>query len=193
MISTFNEREFLHDILDEREKSDDELLGSNDYYKWMYLIASLRKPRTYAEIGTYRGYSAYSVLRGIGREGRKIHLFDSELFDGAGSLARVGKKLRDLFPSVDIHTQVIDTSKALSLGIENIDMFYVDGDHSFKGCRRDLQLAKRAVAGAGGIIIVDDMKMPDVRRAVNEFIERNKYWVWEIPHYRGMAILKPPL
>lgn len=190
MNTIFNEREFLKDILDEREGSDDQLLGCNNYYKWIYLIAKLRYPLNYAEIGTYRGYSAYSVLKSGAHEDMNMTLFliDNESYDGPGSLRVVSNKLRQLFPYAHIVDEVIDTSKCQSLNIYNIDMFYVDGDHSYEGCVKDLQLAQKATL-KNGVIIVDDMKMDSVRKAVTEFAIRTKRNIWEIDHFRGMAIL----
>ena len=60
-----------------------------------------------------------------------------------------------------------------------LDWIYVDGDHSYEGCLKDLNNAKEVVK-PGGFILGDDYGWPDakwqkkgVTKAVNEFINKN--------------------
>ena len=62
---------------------------------------------------------------------------------------------------------------------EMLDWIYVDGDHSYEGCLKDLNNAKEIVK-PGGLILGDDYGWPDakwqkkgVTKAVNEFINKN--------------------
>ncbi len=62
---------------------------------------------------------------------------------------------------------------------EMLDWIYVDGDHSYEGCLKDLNNAKEVVK-PGGLILGDDYGWPDakwqkkgVTKAVNEFINKN--------------------
>ena len=62
---------------------------------------------------------------------------------------------------------------------EKLDWIYVDGDHSYEGCLKDLNNAKEVVK-PGGLILGDDYGWPDakwqkkgVTKAVNEFINKN--------------------
>lgn len=198
-----SEREFLKDIIDPRERDDDELLGCNDYYKWLYLITKFycsgRERVSIVEIGAYRGYSAYTFMRAARDVGTYVYIdcIDNESFDGKGSLGRVITKLRDLFPPFTIEGFPMDSrdykfqlDPRRSFREKSVDIFYVDGDHSYESCKHDLELAKKSVRDCG-ITIVDDMKMPEVRQAVNEFMKENegRFGIWEINHYRGMAII----
>ena len=63
---------------------------------------------------------------------------------------------------------------------EMLDWIYIDGDHSYEGCLKDLENALQVVR-PGGLIIGDDYGWPDakwqkpgVTKAVNEFINKNK-------------------
>ena len=63
---------------------------------------------------------------------------------------------------------------------EMLDWIYIDGDHSYEGCLKDLENALQVVR-PGGLIIGDDYGWPDakwqkpgVTKAVNEFINNNK-------------------
>ena len=62
---------------------------------------------------------------------------------------------------------------------EKLDWIYVDGDHSYEGCLRDLNNALKIVK-VGGLILGDDYKWSDamygkagVTKAVDEFCKTN--------------------
>ncbi len=62
---------------------------------------------------------------------------------------------------------------------ELLDWIYIDGDHSYEGCLRDLENALQVVK-PGGLILGDDYGWPNskwskpgVTKAVNEFINKN--------------------
>lgn len=62
---------------------------------------------------------------------------------------------------------------------KKLDWIYVDGDHSYEGCLRDLNNALK-VTKIGGLILGDDYKWPGtvygkegVTRAVDEFCQTN--------------------
>ena len=52
---------------------------------------------------------------------------------------------------------------------EKFDCIYVDGNHSYEGCKQDIELARKLCV-AGGIIFIDDYYNQNfgVNRAVNE-------------------------
>ena len=56
--------------------------------------------------------------------------------------------------------------------VDKFDFIYVDGDHSYKGAKKDLELSL-PLLNEGGKIIVDDLGYPTVRRAFNEFVKEN--------------------
>lgn len=62
---------------------------------------------------------------------------------------------------------------------EQLDWIYIDGDHSFEGCYRDLSNALKVVK-SGGLILGDDYKWPfqrhgkdGVTKAVDKFVAEN--------------------
>jgi len=69
--------------------------------------------------------------------------------------------------------------------IENdtLDWVYVDGDHTYDGCMKDLQAVNKLVKSNGMILGHDYRpawrKRPDwgVVESVNEFVEKNKYFL----------------
>ena len=63
---------------------------------------------------------------------------------------------------------------------EKLDWIYIDGDHSYEGCLRDLENSLKVVK-PGGLILGDDYgwenakwSKPGVTKAVDEFINRYK-------------------
>jgi hypothetical protein len=52
-----------------------------------------------------------------------------------------------------------------------IDVIHIDGDHSYEGFKKDLELYWNKVK-LGGTIIVDDYKWSGIKKATNEFIKK---------------------
>lgn len=64
---------------------------------------------------------------------------------------------------------------------ERPDLFFVDGDHTEAATKRDLQHAVNIVR-PGGIVMVDDIRLPPVRKALISVVPE-KEWVWfDGPH-----------
>ena len=64
--------------------------------------------------------------------------------------------------------------------LDFLDWIYIDGDHSYEGCLRDLENSLKVVK-QGGLILGDDYGWPNakwfkpgVTKAVDEFINRHK-------------------
>ena len=56
--------------------------------------------------------------------------------------------------------------------VGKFDIIYVDGDHSYKGAKKDLELSLPLLK-ENGKIIVDDLHYPSVRQAFYEFVSEN--------------------
>ena len=57
------------------------------------------------------------------------------------------------------------------------DWIYIDGDHSYEGCKLDLNIAKKLVKPDGLILGHDHMwKFPGVIDSVKDFVEENSYY-----------------
>lgn len=65
-----------------------------------------------------------------------------------------------------------------------VDFIFIDGDHKFDATLIDFVLGDTILA-VGGVVVLDDMGLPSVRKAAR-FIERN------MPYHR-LAVPKPPL
>jgi hypothetical protein len=59
-----------------------------------------------------------------------------------------------------------------------LDWMYIDADHSYEGCKRDLNIAKKLVKNNGYILGHDyNHKFQGVMDSVNEFIAENSYYL----------------
>lgn len=97
------------------------------------------------------------------------------------------KNIRSCFGSLD-GCKIIKISKSSTCedkqqalkGLTPIRIFYIDGDHSYKGALLDLQVALFALHD-NGIMFLDDYDNPrygpDVTAAVNKFVQTNEDFV----------------
>lgn len=73
-----------------------------------------------------------------------------------------------------------DSSTLMSKLKEKFDYIYIDGDHTYKGVKKDLWQAPRLLK-KGGVIICDDFgNAQSIRDAVAEFCEKFKFTNMEV-------------
>ena len=105
---------------------------------------------------------------------------------------RVWKEIQSRFGSIEEVELCRETSDSFferylaSKGhgnFEMLDWIYIDGDHSYEACIKDLNNAKEIVK-PGGLIIGDDYGWPDakwqkkgVTKAVNEFLLKTDFGI----------------
>ncbi|MFK0017395.1 O-methyltransferase [Streptomyces sp. NPDC091027] len=116
----------------------------------LQLLTALRRPRQVLEIGTFFGFSAIHIARGLPEDGRLVSLeIDEEVAQAARrnlAAAGVGEKVEVVVgPAVD-HLR---TLPPLSL-----DMVFIDADKA--AYPEYLKLAYPALA-VGGLLVADDV------------------------------------
>jgi hypothetical protein len=142
----------------------------------------------YGEIGVFKGEFAKSLLETLNPK----HLVLFDLFEGRmGSGNADGnyyeeillddeyKRLQTELPSDIVSFQKGDSSTHLKIYPDNhFTMIYIDGDHSYEGCKKDLEAAFSKVKTGGWIMGHDyEMNMEKartyysfgVKKAVDEF------------------------
>ena len=147
------------------------------------------------EIGVWKGDSSDKFLR----RARHMHLVDSwspvsyENSDEHGNYENYLKRYSELVGSNDpkdfqkyynnIYNSVVERFKDRSITIhrmsseqffktftEKVDWVYVDGDHSYEGCLKDLRNCLKILKPTGIIFGDDYTNKPGVYQAVNQFI-----------------------
>lgn len=181
--------DILGDAIQPGDETSETLQGKVTY-AWYYAIAAVVCPDIVAEMGVRYGYSSLALLWRGQFTDEPIQYFgwDAQNY-GVQSNAIARKNLGGLCDPLflsDANTQFIR-----DLGIRNVDLFSVDGDHSEAGAYHDMQLAFEATRN-GGLLLVDDVTepgLPDVRRAFDRFVkERGLEW-FILPTYRGLGVI----
>lgn len=139
------------------------------------LLAAVDGARRVVEIGVYEGASALALQRTLGARG-ELHLIDpfgrhpDALPGGWGAseratrrlIARAGRRLGERAPAVYWHV-ALSHEVAARWGGE-VDLVFIDGDHSETGCERDW-ICWSPFVGVGGRVVFHDARAdrPDGR------------------------------
>lgn len=178
MIFTASERRFF-DIQRVAQPHDISIFNCDwcegrSYYADFCGLGFKYRPTRVLEIGVRYGYSGLAVCTGAQEAGiEKIHYtgIDAEILC-LDSNAAAEAKFREFLPAVTTRFFRCDTlreglpRKVLK---EQFDYILVDGDHSYEGARADL-MACWPLLASGGILVIDDLGMVDVQRAVDDHV-----------------------
>lgn len=155
-------------------------------------LVELLRPRTVIEVGVELGYSSAAILRALaaqGPEGR-LHSIDLPSLDlDAGQVGQViptelrGRWQLALGPSREELPRLLE-------GLEAVDLFIHDGDHSYASQYEDLEAVWPRL-GPGGVAVVDDVWSP----AIFDFAERRAAEVVAVQRadeQDGVGLLQKP-
>jgi hypothetical protein len=180
----------LGDALQDMDRGE-AYLQNKGTYAWYWAIGRVLQPRTVAEIGVRFGYSALAIAKGA-EEATGYYGFDNESYV-PGCLAIAWRALKRCYPMTFTNrtdTQGVTHDSFLDLlPSYGIDLFHIDGDHTYEGAHNDLLLA---LAGTteGGYILIDDVDYhPEVRRAADSFCMDGSRTPLYLPTFRGLYII----
>jgi predicted O-methyltransferase YrrM len=162
----------------------------DEFYPYYFAIGKLLAPRRIAEIGVWWGYSLWAMAMGARAGGRKdveVHGYDNETYN-PGCLAWA----REAFMKAKIPYNVahMDSQKVDLFPFYDVDLYHIDGDHTYEAARHDIRCAWQGL-GAKGVMIVDDVGWhPGIRQAVEEFAASHPVRLMLLPTLKGMAILE---
>ena len=155
------------------------------------LSALIPKGGVYAEIGVFEGEFAEFIVNTLNP--LKLHMID--LFNGTcGSGDQDGNNMKHVDLAVSfvelnkiyVNDERVEIQRGNSqdlladLDDNSLDMIYIDGDHTYMGCKADLELAFKKCKSGGWICGHDyEMNMKKaltsydfgVKQAVDEFCE----------------------
>lgn len=139
-------------------------------YEWHASLTARFRPQVVVEIGVQRGYSAIAMLMGYPGI-RSMYLFDNEA-DGyrlSEAMERIGRAREAVCSVTEIYARTLDTQTVEGLPVPMlVDLAHVDGLHTFQGASHDLELVAPMLR-AGGVVVIDDLWMPDVLDAAERF------------------------
>lgn len=164
------------------QKISDEIKNQtfHHHYHILYDIASLfpnDKELNYVEIGCYAGGSACLLLQRPKTNVTSIDLGNP--IDKSIVINNVNRlnKLSNKFIYLKGNSQTEEMVNNLKSVTPNIDILFIDGDHSYKGVINDFNLYSNLV-NSGGYIIFDDYldfkHSPNVKRAVDFLVKELK-------------------
>ena len=162
-----------------------------DYYKIKYDICRRVKPKVIAEIGVRAGYSGWTFLQAA--PDAKYYGFDANngTHGGQGGQTGVFKKWAlNILSEYDAQYTEVDTQKVTSLECSDVDLFHVDGDHTYLGVQNDLDLAYECLADNGFILVDDIDYIPEVKRGVVAWLKQNDLKAEYIKSLRGEYLIK---
>ena len=139
-----------------------------DEYKQQYFlkfdVAVQARPRVIAEIGVRAGYSGLAML--LAAPGAKYIGFEADQGTFGGMRGFTASAVPRVLEGFDHEIRYVDSQSLLAIDDE-IDLFHVDGDHSYDGAMHDLELAWRC----SKYVLVDDYDfIRPVQAAVDHFI-----------------------
>lgn len=139
-----------------------------DYYRVKFEVAKRLEPESILEIGVRAGYSALAFLQACPRA-QYLGLDNDEGEWGGvtGFLQHARDRLEPYNAVVmrcDSQDRPLDPEQAAV--IRGYHLWHIDGDHSYHGCLRDIQLA--VGLGARWILVDDYDFIPSVRQACDD-------------------------
>jgi len=139
-------------------------------------VQKLKSGQVYLEVGVDKGKSL-SIARMVAKEGVEVHGVD---------LRKNPRVSGAIFHQTDSFT--------FKLG-KNVDVIFIDGDHTYEGCKADIDNWYSQMAKGGVMCFHDcDESSPGVVKAVEEFVANNGFKdVYYDPNQRcSMARIRLP-
>jgi predicted O-methyltransferase YrrM len=125
-------------------------------------VSKLKSGQIYAELGTYKGRSLWCARKA---SNSGVRIIGIDLLEDPA------------IPNTEFLNE--DTARASVKFVDgSIDLLFIDGDHSYGGCRADILCWTDKMAEGSVMLFHDcDETSPGVVRAVNEFASRFGYQV----------------
>jgi caffeoyl-CoA O-methyltransferase len=116
---------------------------------WLTLLSKMLQPKLIVEIGTYTGYSAISLAKGLQENGKLITI---DVNEETEAIAKKYFEKSGLSNRIELVTK--DAKEVLPTINETIDMVFIDADKRNYSLYYDLVIDK---VKSGGLIIADNV------------------------------------
>jgi predicted O-methyltransferase YrrM len=170
---------FTKESLDIVEKISNEMEGNTFHHHYHILFDLAQEFNTqhinYVEIGCYAGGSACLMLQRPSTNVISIDLGYPISPDIVQKNINKFNKLNNFYTYLQGNSQTIEMVNQLTNIIDNINILFIDGDHSYQGVINDFSLYHDLVK-PGGYIVFDDYNdsqySPEVNLAVNDIVKQ---------------------
>ncbi len=154
-----------------------------------YLFGLVRQmnARSVIEIGRYKGGSTLAIAAAMQPDGQfwSIDLGEKEdrLFKNALLPRPFDQQISNLFDRLGLKaTLIVGDSRTIDIETGEVDLVFIDGDHSYEGVKNDFERFGRRVR-IGGAVLFDDVfddglfktHSDTVGRLVREIIQTNEF------------------
>lgn len=159
-----NDQQILDEVAECVIKGDEFVFQENTpWYKCIIKACKLIRPILVVEFGVRAGYSA-KVVDIVCNHQVTIIGYDADV-----DVVSKGyyHHAHNILPDMEIHN--FNTNDLIA--IPRCSLLLVDGDHSYNGCKHDLELGKQYA----NHILIDDYNSVTVKTAVDEFIKENGF------------------
>ena len=135
---------------------------------YLFGLARRSGARTAIEIGRYKGGGTFAVAAGMGKDGTLWSIDDGSLEVAWGRDERVAPyddQIRDLCRrfALDVRLLVGD-SRTLELDVDDVDLVFIDGDHTYEGVKSDFERWGKRVRVGGHVLLDDAYPLGQYRR-----------------------------
>ena len=149
--------------------------------------------RTCMETGLAFALSTMWICDGLLRNDVSSHhvaidAYQTSYWKRAGTIAIESAGIDDIVEIIEEDSALI--LPQFALGGRRFDIIFIDGNHLFEGVLLDLVFSGRLVR-SGGLVIIDDIWLPAVRRAV-AFAVNNLRWTIETTYHSRVAVARVP-
>jgi len=171
----------------------DEKSYIHEHLETLRMLTVLTRPTSIVEIGTGRGDSTLAFAEGIAMNG-KGHIISLDIKTQGIAIDTIWDE--DLMGFVTFLQ--MDSLSFAKKSTNMIDILFIDGLHTYKQVKQELELYRRYIEDEGFIILHDtnNFAHPGVYKAVQEFINNTEFGEWkffEFYHCNGLTILQHDL
>ena len=143
------------------------------YFEWYSGLAHKYQPRRILEIGVRYGYTGIVFLIGArdskGQCDTEYLGIDDESYHH-GSCAQANLNFAQIFPWARMKAVRWNSFDGLPSNAGTFDLIHIDGNHDTHGVLNDLGHCWPAL-NPGGIIILDDYQFPQIKLAIDTWLE----------------------
>ncbi|MFH1046613.1 MAG: class I SAM-dependent methyltransferase [Candidatus Omnitrophota bacterium] len=154
--------------------------GPNEGRLLYKLVRSLPSGAVLVEIGAFKGKSTCFIAAGIGKN-KEMHFYTIDTWYNDAMPQGRGDIYDEFLANIAEYKDRIEPIRGYSYEVvvnwppeRQIDFLWIDADHSYEGCRQDIEDWLPFVKKGGLVLFHDYRDAPGVRLAVDQAVEQGK-------------------